>query len=157
MATAADLLADPELLASAWDLSPDRRRRGRGRRRASARRIARAERTRSRSAHAGKVAELDARGPARRDARARRDHRLVGRAGSYATLEFTTDTADPARGALLQNMQERGTELETRLLFFELEWAALDDAQAERCSPVDRPRVLRRTTCAARAATGRIC
>ena len=28
-------------------------------------------------------------------------------------------------------MQERGTTLETQLLFFELEWAALDDDQAE--------------------------
>jgi oligoendopeptidase F len=46
-------------------------------------------------------------------------------------LEFTTDTAEPARGALLQKVQERGTTLETQLLFFELEWAALDDAQAD--------------------------
>ncbi len=56
---------------------------------------------------------------------------LVDRAGSYAMLDFTTDTADPARGALLQKVQERGTVLETRLLFFELEWAALEDAQVE--------------------------
>jgi oligoendopeptidase F len=56
---------------------------------------------------------------------------LVGRAGSYAGLRFSTDTADPERGALLQSVQERGTKLETLLLFFELEWAALDDARAE--------------------------
>ena len=56
---------------------------------------------------------------------------LVGKAGSYASLNFATDTADPARGALLQLMQERATELETKLLFFELEWAALDDGHAE--------------------------
>ena len=48
---------------------------------------------------------------------------LVGRAGSYASLRFSTDTADPARGALLAHVQERGTEIETKLLFFELEWA----------------------------------
>jgi oligoendopeptidase F len=58
-------------------------------------------------------------------------HDLAGRAGSYAGLDFSTDTADPQRGALLQRVQERGTELETLLLFFDLEWAALDDAQAE--------------------------
>jgi oligoendopeptidase F len=57
---------------------------------------------------------------------------LVGRAGSYATLRFAIDTADPERGALLQNVQERATAIETRLLFFELEWAALDDEHAER-------------------------
>jgi oligoendopeptidase F len=56
---------------------------------------------------------------------------LVGRAGSYAGLRFSTDTADPERGALLQSVQERGTKLDTLLLFFELEWAALDDARAE--------------------------
>jgi oligoendopeptidase F len=55
---------------------------------------------------------------------------LVGRAGSYAQLRFSTDTADPARGALLQKVQERATALETTLLFFELEWAALDDERA---------------------------
>jgi oligoendopeptidase F len=56
---------------------------------------------------------------------------LVGRAGTYAALRFSTDTADPANGALLQVAQERGTEIETTLLFFDLEWAALDDARVE--------------------------
>ena len=56
---------------------------------------------------------------------------LVGRAGSYAMLRFATATADPERGALLQKVQERGTQIETALIFFELEWAALDDARAE--------------------------
>ena len=36
---------------------------------------------------------------------------LVGRAGYYAVLSFTTDTADPARGALLQRVQEHETAL----------------------------------------------
>ena len=56
---------------------------------------------------------------------------LVGRAGSYASLRFAVDTADPAFGALLQHVQERATAIQTTLLFFELEWAALDDARAE--------------------------
>ena len=56
---------------------------------------------------------------------------LAGRAGSYAVLNFSIDTADPARGALLQRMQEKATAIETTLLFFELEWAALDDDRAE--------------------------
>jgi oligoendopeptidase F len=45
---------------------------------------------------------------ARGDGGARGDLRPVGRAGSYAGLRFSTDTADPARGALLQSVQERG-------------------------------------------------
>ncbi len=56
---------------------------------------------------------------------------LVGRADAYATLDFSTDTTDPARGALLARVEERSTALATRLLFFELEWAALSDARAD--------------------------
>jgi oligoendopeptidase F len=56
---------------------------------------------------------------------------LVGRADSYASLDFSTDTTDPARGALLARVQEHSTVLATRLLFFELEWAALSDDRAE--------------------------
>src|SRR5947209_4800176 len=56
---------------------------------------------------------------------------LVGRAGSYAQLRYCTDTADPSRGALMQRVEERGTALETTLLFFELEWAGLDDARVD--------------------------
>jgi oligoendopeptidase F len=53
------------------------------------------------------------------------------RAGSYAALSFSADTTDPARGALLQRVQEASTSLQTTLLFFELEWTALDDERAE--------------------------
>ena len=56
---------------------------------------------------------------------------LVGAAYTYAALSFSTDTADPARGALLQRTQEQATAISTRLVFWELEWAALDDEQAE--------------------------
>ena len=54
----------------------------------------------------------------------------VGRAASFAMLRFAIDTADPARGALLARVQERGTAIETRLLFFDLEWAALPEERA---------------------------
>jgi oligoendopeptidase F len=56
---------------------------------------------------------------------------LVGRAGSWASLRFATDVNDAARGALVQKVQERGTAIETKLLWFELEWAALDDDRVE--------------------------
>jgi len=58
-------------------------------------------------------------------------HELIGRVGNYVHLRFAADTADPANGALLAHVQERATAVETRLLFFDLEWAALDEAQAE--------------------------
>jgi oligoendopeptidase F len=55
----------------------------------------------------------------------------LGRAESYAGLNFATDTTDPVRGALVALVQERATALATTLLFFELEWAALSDERAQ--------------------------
>ena len=81
--------------------------------------------------YAGKVAELDAAALQTAMRELEEINELIGRAGSYASLEFATDTADPARGALLQLVQERATEIETLLLFFDLEWAAVDDEKAE--------------------------
>ena len=46
---------------------------------------------------------------------------------AFASLLFTTDTGDPARGAFLQKMREQGTRLSLPLLFFELELAAAPD------------------------------
>ncbi|MEX2659450.1 MAG: M3 family oligoendopeptidase [Acidimicrobiales bacterium] len=54
-------------------------------------------------------------------------HDVLGRAGSYASLRFATDVTDPSRSALMQKVQERATAVQTHLLFFELEWAVLDD------------------------------
>ena len=56
---------------------------------------------------------------------------LIGRASSYAGLRFATDTSDPARGALMMRVEERATAMSTQLVFFELEWAAVDDAAAD--------------------------
>jgi len=82
-------------------------------------------------AHRGKVGELEADGlvAAMRDLEVLFEK--IGRAGSYASLWFTVDTADPKRGALIQEVQERGAEIETALLFFELEWNELPDDRAE--------------------------
>jgi oligoendopeptidase F len=63
---------------------------------------------------------------------------LVGRAGSYAQLDFSTNTADPARGALMQRVEERATQIQTKLLFFELEWAETPDAKVEELLADDR-------------------
>jgi oligoendopeptidase F len=79
----------------------------------------------------GALAEIDAAGLAAAMAQLAEINDLVGRAASYAQLRFSTDTADPDRGALMQRVEERATALETKLLFFELEWAALDDDRAE--------------------------
>ena len=84
------------------------------------------------SEYVGKLAQLDSAALERAMRELGEIQELVGRAGTYAGLRFSVDTADPASGALMQEVQERGTEIETTLLFVELEWAALDDAHAER-------------------------
>ena len=48
---------------------------------------------------------------------------LVSRAGHYTSLRFSENTADPARGAAMQAVNERTTAISTRTLFFDLEWA----------------------------------
>ena len=55
---------------------------------------------------------------------------LIGRAASYAGLRFAVDTSDPANGALMQRVQERATAITTQLIWFELEWAEVDDDAA---------------------------
>jgi len=122
--------ADPELESAAWDLDPlaeadgeagvDRQLDEAGRRAEGF-----AER------YEGKVADFDSAILAEAMTELAAISELAGRAGTYASLHFATDTADPARGALLQRVQEKGTAIQTRLLFFELEWAAVDDERAE--------------------------
>ena len=91
----------------------------------------------SRPSYEGKVGELD--GPGLLDAMQRlgRLSELVGRALNFAHLRFAADTEDPEIGALLQRSSERATQIQTRLLFFELEWVAIDDERAEELLATD--------------------
>lgn len=127
---AADTETDPALQDAAWDLRPllD----GGGEEAVDAQ-LDEAQRRADAFAqqHAGRVDALDGPGLVAAMQELVAIFELVGKAGSYASLRFSTDTADPARGALLQKVQEKGTAIETKLLFFGLEWAALDDGQAE--------------------------
>ena len=121
---------DPDLEQAAWDLDPLVDGEGdAGVRRQLEEAARRAETFAER--HEGKVAELTPQALAEAMRELAEISELAGRAGSYASLRFSTDTADPARGALVAEVQERGTAIQTRLLFFELEWAALDDERAE--------------------------
>ncbi len=56
----------------------------------------------------------------------------LGRAYTYAYLHWSTNTEDPARGALLQHVRERYTQASQQLLFLELEWAAVEPERARR-------------------------
>ncbi len=130
MPQAAPATSDPELELTAWDLEPlvegegtagVERRLGEGLRRAEAF----AER------YAGKLETLDSAALAEAMRELGAIHDLLARAGYYAALRFSTDTAEPANGALLQRVQEQETQVQTKLLFFELEWAALSEERAE--------------------------
>jgi oligoendopeptidase F len=81
--------------------------------------------------HEGKVAALD--GPALLAAMERLAEisEIAGRAANYAHLRFAADTESPANGALIQQVSERGTAIQTKLLFFELEWVEVPDERAE--------------------------
>ena len=81
--------------------------------------------------HKGAVAELDSAGLADAMHELAAIHDLGGRAGSYAVLRFSLDTADPERGALMQRARELGAAIETTLLFFELEWNLVPEERAD--------------------------
>ena len=79
----------------------------------------------------GKVAELDAQGLAEAVREHERIETTVVRPLTYAHLLFATNMADPARGALVARLGEKAAALETQLLFFPLEWAAVPDDTAD--------------------------
>ena len=81
--------------------------------------------------HKGRVGELGAEGLADAMHELGAIHDLAGRAGSYAVLRFSLDTADPERGALMQRARELSAAIETTLLFFELEWNQVPDDRAD--------------------------
>jgi oligoendopeptidase F len=121
---------DPELQATAWDLEPlvdGEGQEGVERRLADA--LVRAQAFAAR--YAGKLDELDGAGLVEAMDELGSIFELLARAGYYAALNFSTDTADPANGALLQRVQEQETQIQTTLLFFELEWAALAEERVE--------------------------
>jgi oligoendopeptidase F len=52
----------------------------------------------------------------------------TGRIGSFAYLNYVTNTADPARAKLFGDAQDKLTAVSTQLLFFELELNRIEDA-----------------------------
>jgi oligoendopeptidase F len=79
----------------------------------------------------GKVAELSAAELADAIAERERIESVLTRVAYFAHLHFATDMGDPPRGALVARVTEIGAALDTQLLFFGLEIAALEDDAAE--------------------------
>ncbi len=121
---------DEKLEAASWDLEPLVE--GRGPEAVEAMLNEARERAEAFAGrYKGKVAERDASALAEAMSELAAIHDLAGRAGSYAMLSYSLDTADPVRGALMQKARELGAAIETQLLFFDLEWNLVPDERAE--------------------------
>jgi len=83
------------------------------------------------AAYAGKLAEVSGDVFGEAIARYERICEIIYRAMSYASLWYSGDVSDPARGGFLQGMQERVTDISASTLFFTLEINRLDDAVLE--------------------------
>ncbi|HLY29304.1 MAG TPA: M3 family oligoendopeptidase, partial [Aggregatilineales bacterium] len=64
----------------------------------------------------------------------------MGRLGSYAGLQWTTDTSNAPFGALMQRTREVGSQVQQMTLFFDLEWAAIPE---DHVKIVDDPKLAR--------------
>lgn len=56
----------------------------------------------------------------------------AGKIGSYAHLIWSTNTEDPALGKLLQEANELHSELNQKLVFFDVEWLKVKDEKANK-------------------------
>ena len=138
--SAPETVSDPELQEVAWDLSDLLNGAGGGNPQAGVDALLADAQTRADAfadSYAGKLAEIDGAGLVTAMRELAEIEEIAARAGTYAHLAFSTDTQSPANGALLQRVEEKGTAIETKLLFFHLEWAALDDAKAEELLATD--------------------
>ena len=79
----------------------------------------------------GRVAELSAADLREAIEERERIEATFTRAIYYAHLWFSTDMNDSPRGALVARLTEKGAAIDTQLLFFGLELAALEDEQAD--------------------------
>jgi len=89
----------------------------------------------------GKVAELDADKLAESLRTYEQIQDLAGKLGSFAYLTWATDTLKTENGKLLQEMTEFGSQVSQDLIFFSVEWLAIDQQKAETLiqSPVLSP------------------
>lgn len=135
-----DTVSDPELQEVAWDLTDLLNGAGDQDPQAGVDALladAQARADRFADTYAGKLSELDGAGLVGAMRELAEIEEIAARAGTYAHLAFSVDTQSPANGALLQRVEEKGTAIETKLLFFHLEWAALDDAKADELLATD--------------------
>src|SRR5260221_1845121 len=76
----------------------------------------------------GKIAALDGKSLGAAVGRFEALNDLMGRIGSYASLYYAQDMADPERGRFSQDVSQALTDIGTKLVFFRLEINKLDSA-----------------------------
>ncbi len=81
--------------------------------------------------YSGRIAELDAGSLCRAVEEVEELYELLGKLNAFSYLNFATAVNSPENSAFLQRIREVSSEIGRKLVFFELEWAALDDEQAE--------------------------
>ena len=106
-------------------------------------------------AYEGKVAGLDGKALGAAVARYEALNDLMGRIGSYASLYYAQDMADPERGRFSQDVSQALTDIGTKLVFFRLEINKLDDADLAATSRRTRRSPNTARGCAIFACTGR--
>lgn len=57
---------------------------------------------------------------------------IIGKIGSYAHLIWSTDTSKAEYGKLIQQARELSSEVHQKLVFFDVQWLAIDDDKAQR-------------------------
>jgi oligoendopeptidase F len=90
-------------------------------------------------AYRGRIAELDAEEMCTLLQAYENSYELSRKVSSYAYLNWSVNTEEPANGALLQKATERASRLNQKLVFVELEWADTPDETAR--AIMDDPRL----------------
>ncbi len=85
----------------------------------------------------GKLSELDPALFARSVQRLERIQTNLGRIDTYAFLYFVTQVKNDAAGAFLQKSKEDASRVNRDLVFFDLEWANMDQESADRLLATD--------------------
>jgi oligoendopeptidase F len=128
----ADLLdlSDPDHAAAGWNLEPIVDNRGED----GARELLKQARSRAdafTTEFAGRVARLEADALVSAVGELTEIRELLWRASGYGRMRGYADGSDPVAGALQGAGETAQAEIDAKLLFFELEWVALDEVRAE--------------------------
>jgi len=59
-----------------------------------------------------------------------RIHDGIGKLGSFVYLQWSTNTADTSYGKLLQSVTEYSSRVSQKLIFFDVEWLAMEESEA---------------------------